>query len=227
MSVLRRYLRDIRSRIGRNDFLTLVIPEEIHSRGVMEILKHPSRQRLKAAFLTERDVQVLDIPVLRRKRALGHDELAALLQAPVRHTVCVLVSSVHNATLQAMEYAETLQAADIRAVSFALDPKESEKTTNAWIDSGIPHPLEIEDSPFRDIGRSLIGYLGQFEPNGINHVVTVVIPEFIVDRRRHQFLHGQTALIIKRHLLFEPGIVAVSVPYHLGEVIEPRGERIG
>ena len=227
VSVLRRYLRDIRSRIGRNDFLTLVIPEEIHSRGVMEILKHPSRQRLKAAFLTERDVQVLDIPVLRRKRALGHDELAALLQAPVRHTVCVLVSSVHNATLQAMEYAETLQAADIRAVSFALDPKESEKTTNAWIDSGIPHPLEIEDSPFRDIGRSLIGYLGQFEPNGINHVVTVVIPEFIVDRRRHQFLHGHTALIIKRHLLFEPGIVAVSVPYHLGEVIEPRGERIG
>jgi hypothetical protein len=45
----------------------------------------------------------------------------------------------------------------------------------------------------------------------------VVIPEFIVSKRRHQFLHGQTALIIKGHLLFEPGVVAVSVPYHLEE----------
>jgi amino acid transporter len=223
VSVLRRYLRELRSRVGRDDFLTLVVPEELRSRSVMEILKHPGRQRLKAAFLTERGVQVLDIPVLRRQRALDRDDLARLLQSPVRHTVCVLVSNVHNATLQAIEYAETLQAADIRAVSFALDPEESEKTSNAWLDSGIPHPLEIEASPFRDIGRSLLGYLDQFDPDGIDRVVTVVLPEFIVEKRRHQFLHGQTALIIKRHLLFQPGIVAVSVPYHLEK---PNPERM-
>ncbi len=41
-------------------------------------------------------------------------------------------------------------------------------------------------------------------------------PEFIVDKRRHQLLHGQTALLVKRHLLFEPGVVVASVPYQLG-----------
>jgi hypothetical protein len=41
------------------------------------------------------------------------------------------------------------------------------------------------------------------------------MPEFVVPTRRHQILHGQTALIAKRHLLFERGVVAVSVPYHL------------
>jgi len=36
-----------------------------------------------------------------------------------------------------------------------------------------------------------------------------------VKKARHQILHGQTALLVKRHILFEPGVVAVSVPYHL------------
>jgi amino acid transporter len=221
--VLRRYVRALRSRIPRRDFLTLVVPEELEDTGVMEILRHPARQRLKATFLAEPDVQVLDIPLPQRPSPLGRDDLVRLLQPPVRHTVCILVSNVHNATLQAIEYAETLGPADIRAVSFVLDPERSESLITAWLDSGIPHPLEIEDSPFRDIGRSLSGYLRQFQPDGMHRVVTVVIPEFIVDRRRHQFLHGQTALIIKRHLLFQPGIVAVSVPYHLKTRLSSEG----
>jgi hypothetical protein len=173
--------------------------------------------RLKAAFLGERGIQVLDIPIVKRRDGFSIEQLAARLHSPTRHLVCVLVSGVHNATLQAIEYAETLQAAEVRAVSFALDPEESEQLANHWLEADIPHPLEIEDSPFRDIGRSLRGYLREYNADGVNRVITVVIPEFIVSKRRHQFLHGQTALIIKSHLLFEPGVVAVSVPYHLEE----------
>jgi hypothetical protein len=57
----------------------------------------------------------------------------------------------------------------------------------------------------------------QFEADGVHRVVTVVIPEFVVRKRRHRILHGQTALIVKRHLLFERGVVVASVPYHLDE----------
>jgi hypothetical protein len=86
---------------------------------------------------------------------------------------------------------------------------------NAWLDAAIPHPLEIDDSPFRDLGHSLLNYIEQFEPDGLNVVLTLVLPEFVTQKRRHRILHGQTALIIKRHLLFERGVVTVSVPYHL------------
>ena len=48
-------------------------------------------------------------------------------------------------------------------------------------------------------------------------MVTVVIPEFIVSKVRHQTLHGQTALLVKRHLLFEEGVAVASVPYHLDD----------
>jgi hypothetical protein len=42
-----------------------------------------------------------------------------------------------------------------------------------------------------------------------------VLPEFVVSAYRHQLLHNQTALIVKRKMLFESGVVVVSVPYHV------------
>ncbi len=66
---------------------------------------------------------------------------------PARNYVLVLVAGVHNATLQAIEYAETLRPTNIRAVSFGLAPAATEKLGNGWLASGIPHPLEIDDSP--------------------------------------------------------------------------------
>ena len=214
--MLRRYLLERRTKLSTDDFLTLVVPEELRSKGLLEIVSRPGMHRLKASFLREEGIQVLDIPVLKEKGEAADQQRSALqLKSPARHMVCVLVSGVHNATLHAIEYAETLQAADVRAVLFVLDPAEAEEIGEAWLDAGIPHPLEIVDSPFRDIGSSLCNYIRQFQPDGINRVVTVVIPEFVVPTRRHQLLHGQTALILKRHLLFERGVVVVSVPYHL------------
>ena len=199
--------------LTEDDFLTLVIPEVLETRSFFEIVRHPRLHRLKASMLTEPGVQILDIPVMQEDIDPDVDDS----QEPARNYVCVLVSSVHNATLQAIEYAETLQATDIRGVSFGLDPEATEKLGNDWLHARIPHPLEIEDSPYRDIGRSLTSYIKQFEADGLHRVVTVVLPEFVVEKRRHQILHGQTALIVKRHLLFEKGVVAASVPYHVQE----------
>ena len=210
---LKKHLRSLRNDLGRDDFLTLVVPEVLRSKGLWQILRQPGLQRLKASFLREPGIQVLDVP-LDRSEAQAASETHRSIE-PARNYVLVLVAGVHNATLQAIEYAETLRPTDLRAVSFGLDPEATEKLGNDWLASGIPHPLEIDDSPFRDIGGSLIDYVHRFKPDGVKRVVTVVMPEFIVSKRRHQLLHGQTALIIKSRLLFERGVVAVSVPYHI------------
>jgi hypothetical protein len=46
-------------------------------------------------------------------------------------------------------------------------------------------------------------------------VVTVVLPELVVARWWEHLLHNQTTLFMKRLLLFEPGVVVTSVPFHL------------
>jgi amino acid transporter len=208
---VRTYLKRQRTGLASHTFLTLVVPEVLKRKGLLEILLHPRLHRLKAAFLSLRDVQVLDVPMARDDIEPGAD----FAHEPARNFAVVLVSGVHNAALQAIEYAETLRPTSLRAVSFGLDPETTEKLGNAWMQANVPHPLEIEDAPFRDIGTSLREYVKQFNADGADRVVTVVIPEFIVRKRRHRLLHGQSALIVKRHLLFERGVVVASVPYHL------------
>lgn len=208
---LKRYSRMLRSDLEDDDFLTLLIPEVLKTRSLWEILLRPRLHRLKATLLFEEGVQVLDIPVVREHVDPTRDEIFE----PARNYTVVLVSNVSNATLQAIEYAETLQSVDLRAVSFGLDEDQSEELGNAWLSAQIPHPLEIEASPFRDIGRSLVDYIGQFRADGVERTVTVVIPEFVVSKKRHQILHNQTALLVKRRLLFERGVAVASVPYHL------------
>ena len=131
---------------------------------------HPRLHRLKASLLTETGVQVLDFPFVRYDIDPEIDEA----HEPARNYVCVLVLGVNNATLQAIEYAETLRPTDLRAVTFGLDPKRPRSSVTTGWSARIPHPLEIEDSPFRDIGSLVIHYVTQFEADGVDRVVTVV-----------------------------------------------------
>ena len=211
VDAIKVYLSERRQGLPPDDFLSLVIPEMLERRGLWEILRRPRIHRLKASFLGERDVQVIDLPVLRGDVDPERDET----QEHAHHHAVVLVSGVHNATLQAVEFAESLSPTDVTAVSFGLDPDATEALAEQWMASGAQVPLELQASPYRDIGQSITEYVKQYRPDGTERVVTVVIPEFVVTKMRHQFLHGQTALLIKRHLLFEKGVIVASVPYHL------------
>ena len=110
-------------RLGPDDFLTLVVPEVLESRGLLELVSRPALHRLKAALLTEPGVQVLDVPLITSDAM----DSAENFGEPARNYAIVLVSGVHNATLQAIEYAETLRPTDLRAVSFGLDPFATER----------------------------------------------------------------------------------------------------
>lgn len=46
---------------------------------------------------------------------------------PARNYVIALTSGVHNATLEAIEYAESLRGTSVQALRFGLDPSETEK----------------------------------------------------------------------------------------------------
>ncbi len=207
------YVRAHRARLPEGSFITVVIPEIVSSRSIVEIFLRPRLTRMKVSLLMQEGVQVLDVPIVAEEVSDAPEE-----REPARNHAVVLVSGVHNATLQAIEFAESLRPTSIRAVYFGLDPDEAEAIGNEWLAAGIPYPLEIEAAPFRSLGVALTSYLEQFNADGIDRIVTVVIPEFVVGRRRHQILHGQNALIVKRHLLFQRGTVTASVPYHLKHV---------
>ena len=70
-------------------------------------------------------------------------------------------------------------------------------------------------SPYRAFVGVLVDYINAVDAARGDDVVTVLLPEFVTTHWWQQFLHNQTALGIKYALIFEPGMVVTSVPYHL------------
>jgi hypothetical protein len=48
-----------------------------------------------------------------------------------------------------------------------------------------------------------------------NEVITIVVPQFVPGRWWHNFLHNQTAILLRLALLFRRGIVITDVPFHV------------
>ena len=83
----------------------------------------------------------------------------------------------------------------------------------AAYDFGIP--LDIVESPYRELTRPVLRYVDELDRRWQHDVVTVVIPEFVVHHWWEQLLHNQSALFLKGRLLFRTGTVVTSVPAHV------------
>jgi amino acid transporter len=207
VDAVRSYVRGI-EREGE-EYVTIVVPESLRRRGIGGFLGQRRTLMLKAAMLFEPQVVLSDVP--------SHDaiEKASAPVIPARNVAVVLVSGVHNATLRALFYARALSPSETRAVTFNVDESSTQTVMEDWADAGTDVPLEVIDSPYREVTRPLIRLIRQIRATTPGVVVTVIVPEFVVSKWWHQFLHNQTALAIKASLLFEPGVVLTSVPYHL------------
>ena len=207
---VRAYLDGIPRESG--DFVTVVLPELIKKPSMTYLLRHPELLRLKAGLLRERRIAVADVPVVMEEGTPTGLDGQALV--PQRTVALVFVSGVHDATVRAVNYARSLQAQETRAVFFALDPKESERIAQDWVERGMGIPLEITEAPFRDLSGPMLDEVRRYTARP-ETVVSAVIPELIPKKWRHYLLHRQTALFVKRLFLFEERVILSSVPFLL------------
>jgi hypothetical protein len=211
--------REVRSFLrklprGEDDFLTVVVPEVIPSRSLLQYwLRRPRSLWLKASLLFERGVVVTDVPLLPEERLAAAAQAAHPLE-PERSVVLIPLSGVHAATIRAIAYAKSLHPASIEGIYFSSDPEEVHGIMEQWDAWEVDISLSIVDAPFRDLRAPLLQEVRKYTSRG-DTVVTVVLPEIVVRRWWQHLLHNQTGLFIKRLLLFEPGVVVTSVPFRL------------
>jgi amino acid transporter len=198
---------------GRNDFVTVVIPELFRQRSLFRALFQPVTFRLKLRLLAVPGVVIADVPIVADQgEPVGVDTLRLI---PQRVVAQVFVSSPHDATIRAINYARSLNAHEIRAVFLATDPEEVPEVLAAWADRGIQVQLDVVEAPFRDLGPPLLQEVRRVTADP-GTVAAVILPEVMVTQWWHRLLHNNKALFIKRQLLFEPRVILSSVPYHLG-----------
>ncbi len=135
---------------------------------------------------------------------------------PHTHTVVVLVGGVHQGVLAALTYARSLSPDRLIALSVVSSPEESERICEQWSRYGLDDvELERRYSPYRELSQPVLKYLDELDAAYENDIITVVVPEFVLGRWWQQFLHNQSALVLKGRLLFRRNTVVTSVPFHL------------
>ncbi len=211
LGAVQAFVRGIPAR--RRDFITLVIPEVVRESGVTSyVLRRRSLVRLKAGLLRVPNVVVTDVPVHAGERVeVGTDGRPLI---PRRTVALTFVSAVNDATVRAVNYAVSLGAAETRAIYFDLDPDQPPGIIEEWAERGLPVPLDIVEAPFRDLTGPMLEEVRRHTRRP-DTLAIVVIPEFVVTKWRHQLLHNQNALFVKRLFLFEPRCVLSSVPFAL------------
>jgi amino acid transporter len=131
------------------------------------------------------------------------------------HRVIVLVAGVHRGSLAALSFACSLSP-DVTAVHVSIDPAESQKVREKWSTYGEGTRLVILDSPYRLLVEPVMEYIEKLlEQRRVNEMLTIIVPQFVPAHWWENFLHNQTALLLRFALLFKPGVVIVEVPYQV------------
>jgi amino acid transporter len=154
----------------------------------------------------------------RVRRELVIDE-AEETMLPARTHAIVLVSKIHKPTMRAVSYARAMRPSTLEAVTVNVDPAETRALQEEWDRRGIPVPLKVLDSPFREVTDPVIEYVRSLRTGSPRDLVTVLVPEYVVGHWWEHLLHNQSALRLKTRLLFTPGVMVTSVPWQLASSV--------
>ncbi len=134
---------------------------------------------------------------------------------PSRNHAVVLVSRLHMPTLRAIAYARATRPDVLEALTVNVDDGDTRALVAEWEKRALPVPLKVVESPYREITKPILQYVKRIRTDNPRDVVTVFIPEYVLGHWWEQLLHNQSALRLKGRLLFQPGVMVVSVPWQL------------
>lgn len=129
----------------------------------------------------------------------------------------VPISALNLPARQALAFAQGMGTeVSVTAVYVTDRPDDAEGLRREWEQS--PHGsarLVIIESPYRELASPLLAYIDLEQETHPRDTIVVVLPEFVPGHWWEHLLHNQTALRLKASLLFHPGVIVASVPYHL------------
>jgi hypothetical protein len=101
------------------------------------------------------------------------------------------------------------------AVAVAGDEDECARIKREWDDWTSGVPLEVLLDPQRSLIRSVLRYVKSIERE--DATITVLIPEILPRKRRHEILHNQRGRLLEAVLKARTDVVIATLPLHLHE----------
>jgi len=126
--------------------------------------------------------------------------------------VVVPTTTVSLLTEQALSAALSL-GETVVALAVAGDEEESEQIKRAWGDWRCSVPIEVLLDPHRSLIRTVLRYIESIEAQ--DATITVLIPEIIPSKRRHEVLHNQRGRLLESVLKSRTDVIVATLPFHL------------
>jgi len=176
-------------------------------------------------------IPIIVVVFLRIKR--HYDKIRAAVRAEPgdmiprhSHTVVILVGSVNLGVLKAVAYARSMNPDRLVAISVVTSAEEETELVDAWESFDLPVELRTVFSPYRDLTGPVMQMIDELDAERPDDVVTVVIPEFVVEHWWDQALHNQSALMIRSKLRQRPNTAILSVPVQVGDIDRPEPSEV-
>ena len=235
---LRRQVRRVREA-DPGSFLTVVVAEEVRARRWRHLIAHRNGGlSILWGLRQESGVAVTDLsysPTRRGGYRPGPSSPLTLVSKRLvrmagtsldfgreragivrRVEAIVLISEVTAPTLRAVQYACAVCPGAVRALHVEIEPEQRARVEAAWAQHGVEVPLEVVESPYRDLTTVVVEYLEEAtRRSGGDTLLNVIIPEFVVGSLVGKLLHNQSALWIRAALYAHPRVAVTSVPWVL------------
>ncbi len=133
---------------------------------------------------------------------------------PVKRESIVIVptSAVNLLTQRAVSAALSL-GETVVAVAVGGDDEECEQIRREWDQWHSGVPIEVLQDPHRSLVRTVLHYIKSVQDE--NATITVLIPEVIPSKRRHEVLHNQRGRLLEAVLKARTNVVVAALPFHI------------
>jgi hypothetical protein len=133
---------------------------------------------------------------------------------PHRRESIVVIPTTTVSRLTERAVSAALSLGDtVEAVAVAGDEEEANQIKHAWDEWASGVPLEVLVDPRRSLIRSVVQYVKSIENE--DATITVLIPQILPRKRRHEILHNQRARLLEAALKARTDVVIATRPFHL------------
>jgi len=130
-----------------------------------------------------------------------------------RESIVVVPSSTVSLLTERAISAALSIGETVVAVAVAGDEEECAEVKRAWDEWEPGVPIEVLLDPHRSLIRSVLRYVKSVEHE--DATITVLIPEIIPGKRRHEILHNQRGRLLESVLKARADVVIATLPFHL------------
>jgi hypothetical protein len=130
-----------------------------------------------------------------------------------RHSVVIVPASTVNLLTEKAVSAGLSLGETVVSVAVAANEEEAERIKREWDEWACGVPVEVLIDPQRSLIRSVLKYVKSVEDE--DATITVLIPEIVPRKRRHEILHNQRARLLAAVLKARTNVVIAILPFHL------------